>query len=185
LNLLDLAEQYYLITFGVVIGIGLLQGAILGRGIRSRFPSFKKHARIVSSVLLILFLVNAISSILKFAEPAKITLSTLVIPTSPEEIFSLVINLLGIDAGLWTVIGTFITVILIIFLKFADIHQIARYFIFTISCIVLIVALLGKFTDFIPTSFQIMLYAFYQVGITIGIFLITRRKESDVLSEIK
>ena len=63
MNLLDLAEQYYLITFGVVIGIGLLHGAILGRGVRSRFPSFKKHARIVSSILLVLFLVNAISSL--------------------------------------------------------------------------------------------------------------------------
>jgi len=30
-----------------------------------------------------------------------------------------------------------------------------------------------------------MLYVFYQSGITIGIFLITRRKEHDVLSEIK
>jgi len=185
LNILDLAEQYYIITFGVVLGIGLLQGAILGRGIRSRFPSMKKHARAVSGVLLVLFLVNAISSILKFAEPAKLTLSTLTIPTSTEEIFSLIMNLLGVNAGLWTVIGTFITIVLFIFLKFADIHQIARYFIFTISCIVLIVALLGKFTDFIPTSFQITLYAFYQVGITLGIFFITRRRESDVLSEIK
>ncbi len=185
MNILDLAEQYYIITFGVVIGIGLLQGAILGRGIRSRFPSLKKHARAVSSVLLILFLANAISSILKFAEPAKVTLSTLTVPTSAEEVFSLAMNLLGVNAGLWTVIGTFITIVLMIFLKFADIHQIARYFIFTISCIVLIVALLGKFTDFIPTSFQIILYAFYQVGITLGIFLVTRRRESDVLSEIK
>jgi len=30
-----------------------------------------------------------------------------------------------------------------------------------------------------------MLYAFYQSGITMSIFLITRRKEHDVLSEIK
>jgi hypothetical protein len=30
-----------------------------------------------------------------------------------------------------------------------------------------------------------MLYFFYQIGITFGIFFITRRKESDVLSEIK
>ena len=50
---------------------------------------------------------------------------------------------------------------------------------------VLIVSLLGKFTDFVPTTFQIMLYAFYQCGITLGIFFITRRKEHDVLSEIK
>ena len=185
MNVLELAEQNFIIAFAIVVGIGLLQGIIMGKGIRSRFPSLKKHARMASIILLILFAINAVSSILKFAEPAKVTLSTLTIPTSAEEIFLLIINLLGINAGLWTVIGTFITIVLIIFLKFADIHQIARYFIFTISCIVLIVALLGKFTDFIPTSFQITLYAFYQIGITLGIFLITRRRESDVLSEIK
>jgi len=70
-------------------------------------------------------------------------------------------------------------------LRFADIHNIARYFIFILSSIVLIASLLGRFTDFVPTTFQIMLYFFYQIGITLGIFFITRRKESDVLSGIK
>ena len=75
MNILDLAEQNFLITFSVVIGIGLLQGAIMGRGIRSRFPSLKKHARSVSIVLLALFSINAISGVLKFAEPVKISVS--------------------------------------------------------------------------------------------------------------
>jgi len=74
---------------------------------------------------------------------------------------------------------------LIILIRFANIHNIARLFIFVLSSIVLIVSLLGRFTDFVPTTFQIKLYVFYQSGITIGIFLITRRKEHDVLSEIK
>ena len=185
MNILELAEQNFLITFSVVAGIGLLQGAIMGRGIRLRFPSLKRHARGVSLILLLLFLINAISSILKFAEPVKVSVSELVIPTTYEGVLTLVVNLLGINVGVGAVIAIFVSVTLIIFLKFADIHQIVRYFIFVISCIVLVVALLGKFTDFVPTTFQIMLYAFYQVGITIGIFLVTRRKESDVLSEIK
>ena len=185
MNVFDLAEQNFLITFAVVIGIGLLQGAILGRGIRNRFPGLKRHARIVSSSLLLLFSINAIFGILKFAEPIKFSISEFSIPTTTDEAFLLILNLIGVNTGVGTVIATFISVTLIIFLKFADIHNIARYCIFILSSIVLIASLLGKFTDFVPTTFQIWIYAFYQFGITLGIFFITRRKESDVLSEIK
>jgi len=185
LNVFDLAEQNFLITFAVVIGIGLLQGAILGRGIRNRFPGLKRHARIVSSSLLLLFSINAIFGILKFAEPIKFSISEFSIPATTDEAFLLIFNLIGVNTGVGTVIATFISVTLIIFLKFADIHNIARYCIFILSSIVLIASLLGKFTDFVPTTFQIWIYAFYQFGITLGIFFITRRKESYVLSEIK
>ncbi|PXF27192.1 MAG: hypothetical protein CXX67_06475 [Thaumarchaeota archaeon] len=185
MNIFDLAEQNFLITFSVVLGIGLLQGAILGRGIRNRFPSLKRHAQIVSSSLLALFSINAILSVLKFADPIKFSISEFTIPATTDEAFLLVLNLIGVNTGVGTVIATFISVTLIIFLRFADIHNIARYFIFILSSIVLIASLLGKFTDFVPTTFQIMLYVFYQLGITLGIFFITRRKESDVLSGIK
>jgi len=185
LNIFDLAEQNFLITLAAVLGIGLLQGAILGRGIRNRFPSLKRHAQIVSSSLLALFSINVILSVLKFADPIKFSISEFTIPATTDEAFLLVLNIIGVNTGVGTVIATFISVTLIVFLRFADIHNIARYFIFILSSIVLIASLLGKFTDFIPTTFQIMLYAFYQLGITFGIFFITRRKESDVLSEIK
>ncbi len=185
MSIIDLAEQNFLITFAIVIGIGLLQGAVMGRGIRRRFPSFKRHARAASLSLLALFSINAIFSVIKFAEPTKLSMSEFIIPTTTDEAFVLILDLVGINTGVGTVIATFISITLIIFLRFADIPNIARYFIFILSTIVLIVSLLGKFTDFIPTTFQIMLYAFYQFGITLGIFFITRRKESDVLSEIK
>jgi hypothetical protein len=185
LNIFDLAEQNFLITFAAVLGVGLLQGAIMGRGVRNRFPSLKRHAQIVSSSLLVLFSINAILGVLKFADPIKFSVSEFSIPSTTDEAFLLVLNIIGINTGVGTVIATFISVTLIIFLRFADIHNIARYFIFILSSIVLIASLLGKFTDFVPTTFQIMLYFFYQIGITLGIFFITRRKESDVLSEIK
>ena len=185
MNIFDLAEQNFLITFAVVLGIGLLQGAILGRGIRNRFPSIKRHAQIVSSLLLALFSINAILSVLKFAEPIKFSISEFTIPATTDDVLLLIFNLIGVNTGVGTVIATFISVTLIIFLRFANIHNIARYFIFILSSIVLIASLLGKFTDFVPTTFQITLYVFYQLGITLGIFFITRRKESDVLSEIK
>ncbi len=185
MDLLELAEKNFLITFSVVILVGLLQGAIMGKGIRSRFPSLRRHARTASIILLTLFSINAVTSVLKFAEPAKISITEFTVPVTTEEALSLILNLLGINAGLGAVIGIFVSITLIVFLKFADIHQIPRFFIFVISCMVLIVALVGKFTDFVPTTFQITLYAIYQSGITISIFLVTRRKESDVLSEIK
>ena len=185
MNIFELAEQNFLITFATVLGIGLLQGAILGRGIRNRFPSIKKHAQIVSSSLLALFSVNAVFSVLKFADPIKFPISEFTIPATTDEVFLLILNIIGVNTGVGTVIATFISVTLIVFLRFADIHNIARYFIFILSSIVLIASILGRFTDFVPTTFQIMLYFFYQIGITFGIFFITRRKESDVLSEIK
>ena len=185
MNVLDLAAENFLITFTVVLGIGFLQGMIMGRGIRNRFPSIKKHAQLVSSVLLILFSFNAIFSILKFAEPSKFLVSNFTLPATTDEVFSLILNIVGINTGVGTVIAIFISITLIILFRFANIHNIARIFIFILSSIVLIVSLLGRFTDFVPTTFQILLYLFYQSGITIGIFLITRRKEHDALSEIK
>ena len=185
MNIFELAEQNFFVTFAVVLGIGLLQGAIMGRGIRNRFPGLKRHARIVSSSLLAVFSINAIFSVLKFADPAKFSMSEFIIPSTTDEMFSLILNIAGVNTGVGTVIAIFISVTLIILFRFADIHNIARIFIFILSSIVLIVSLLGRFTDFVPTTFQIMLYVFYQSGITIGIFLITRRKEHDVLSEIK
>ena len=185
MNIFDLAEQNFLITFAIVLGIGLLQGAVMGRGIRNRFPSFKRHARAASLSLLALFSVNAIFGVIKFAEPTKFSISEFIMPATTDEAFVLILDLVGINTGVGTVVATFVSITLIIFLRFADIPNIARYLIFILSSIVLVVSLLGKFTDFVPTTFQIFLYAFYQSGITIGIFLITHRKESDVLSEIK
>ncbi len=180
MDILSIAEENFIISFGIVIGIGLIHGAILGRGIRTRFPSLKKHTRIASLVLLTLFLINAVANVIRFATPEKIAVSDLTIPSTPEEGLYLLINILGLNAGLGAVIILFISISLILFFKLANIHKIARYFIFALSVIVLIVALIGRFTDFVPTNFQILTYAFYQFGITVGIFLVTRKKETDL-----
>ena len=108
MNILDLAEQNFLVTFAIVLGIGLLQGAILGRGIRNRFPSFRRHARAVSLSLLALFSVNAGFSVLKFAEPTKLSMSEFIIPTTTDEAFLLILDLVGVNTGVGTVIATFI-----------------------------------------------------------------------------
>ena len=185
LDILQIAEENFLITLGVVFGVGLLQGAILARGIRKRFPKLKKYAKAISIILLILFAINASGNISKFADPSKVEMNGFKIPQTPEGAFTMIVDLLGLNAGVLAVVGIFITISLILIFKFADIPPIARYFIFTISVIVLIVSLLGKFTDYVPTVFQIILYSIYQLGLTIGMFLVMRRKVNDQLEELE
>ena len=185
MDLLQIAEENFLITFGIVWGVGLLQGAILARGIRRKFPKLKKYAKGISIILLILFAINASGNISKFADPSKVSVTEFEIPQTPEGAFTVIIDLLGLNAGVLAVIGIFVTISLILIFKFADISPIARYFIFTISVIVLIVSLLGRFTDYVPTVFQIILYSIYQLGLTIGVFLVMRRKVNDSLEEFE
>ena len=185
MDLLQIAEENFLITFGIVCGVGLLQGAILARGIRRKFPKLKKYAKGISIILLILFAINASGNISKFADPSKVSVTEFEIPQTPEGAFTVIIDLLGLNAGVLAVIGIFVTISLILIFKFADISPIARYFIFTISVIVLIVSLLGRFTDYVPTVFQIILYSIYQLGLTIGVFLVMRRKVKDSLEEFE
>ena len=185
MDLLQIAEENFLITFGIVCGVGLLQGAILARGIRRKFPKLKKYAKGISIILLILFAINASGNISKFADPSKVSVTEFEIPQTPEGAFTVIIDLLGLNAGVLAVIGIFVTISLILIFKFADISPIARYFIFTISVIVLIVSLLGRFTDYVPTVFQIILYSIYQLGLTIGVFLVMRRKVNDSLEEFE
>jgi len=183
LDLLSIAEEHFVISFGISVGIGLMHGAILARGIRNRFPSLKRHARVVSIALLTLFSINASANVIKFATPDKISVSELTVPSTVEEGIDILITILGLNAGLGAVVILFISISLILFFKLADINKIARYFIFTLSVLVLAVALIARFTDFFPTGFQILMYAFYQFGITLGIFLVTRRKDNEDMKE--
>jgi len=185
MNLFEIAEENFLISFAVVLSVGILQGTILGRGVRKRFPGLKRHARVVSFVLLLLFSFNALASVLKFAVPEKLTITNLTVPTTIEEGYTLVISVLGLNAGFVTIVVMFITITIILFLRFAELSKPARYFIFTVSVITVLVAGISRFTDFVPTVFQILMYAIYQVGFTIGIFLVTRRQETDVLPEFE
>ena len=185
LDILQIAEENFLITFGIVFGIGFLQGAILARGIRKKFPKLKKYAKGISLILLVLFAINASGNISKFADPSKISVTGFEIPQTPEGVFTMIVDLLGLNAGVIAVIGIFISLTLILIFKFSDIPPIARYFIFTISVIVLAVSLLGRFTDYVPTVFQIILYSIYQLGLTIGMFLIMRRKVDEQLEKFE
>ena len=185
MDIWELAEQNFLISFGIVLGIGLLQGSILGRGIRRRFPRLKVHAKFVSIILLVLFSINAVANVIKFAFPVKTSFNDFSFPTTADEGLSFVIEFFGLNAGLGMAVAVFVSITLMLFFRFADLPNIARYFVFSLSAIVLLVSLVGRFTDFVPNFFQILLYAFYQLGITLGLFLVTKRKTSDVFSKVK
>ena len=184
MDILQLAEEYYYYTFAVVFSIGLLQGAILARGIRKKFPKLKKYAKGASIIILILFSINAAGNISKFVEPSKVEFTEFVIPETLEGTFLLFIDVLGLNAGVIAVTGIFISITLILLFRFADLNRISRYFIFTISVMVFIIAMLGRFTDYVPSTFQIILYAMYQFGMTLGIFVIMRRRQNDLLDDL-
>ena len=184
LDILQLAEEYYYYTFAIVFAVGLLQGAILARGIRKKFPKLKKYAKGVSIIILILFSINAFGNVSKFAEPSKVEFTEFVIPETSESAFLLLIDVLGLNAGIVTITGIFISLTLILLFRFAELNRLSRYFIFTISVIVFIIALLGRFTDYVPSTFQIILYMMYQLGMTLGIFIIMRRREKDPLENL-
>ena len=185
MDIFYIAEKHFVISIVTILIIGLLQGAILGRGIRNRFPKLKTHARIVSTSLLVLFSVNAVANILKFASPEKVQSDALRTPENIQEGINMAIKVLGFDLGFWSVIAMFVSVILVVFFRFAELPSVARYFIFGLSFIFLLVGIISKFTDFTPSQFQIILYSTYHFGITVAIFFVTRRKETDIFTEIK
>jgi hypothetical protein len=119
LDILQLAEDYYYYTFAVVFAIGLLQGAILARGIRKKFPKLKKYAKGVSIIILILFSINAAGNISKFVEPPKVEFTEFAIPETSESAFLLLINVLGLNAGIVAITGIFISITLILLFRFA------------------------------------------------------------------
>ncbi len=174
-DILGIAEENHLASLGVVLAVGIIQGAILGRGIRARFPRLKAHARAVSLVLLVLLAANAIAGVARFAVPDKISLFDMAVPASAGEGISLVLGILGLNTGLGATIIVFVSITLVLVFRFARLPRAARYFVFGISVVMAAVFLLARFTDYVPTGFQVMLYASYQAGITIGVFVVTRR----------
>ena len=183
--LLEIIENNILIICALVALIGFIQGGILARGIRKRFPKLKKHARSVSVFFLVLFIINAVSNIVKFATPSKIITQEMTIPSTVDELMTVIVKILGLDAGLITATTIFITITLFLIFRFAEINALQRYFLFTISVVVILLAFLGKFTSFVPNEFQIISYSFYQFGLAFGVYIISKRKMADPFDEIK
>jgi len=156
-------------------GIGIFQGIILGRAILVRFPRLQNRVKTVSISLFIIFLVNAILSVPRFASPEKIDLSNVSAGSTGEVISSLFL-IFGMNTGFLTVLAISVTVMTFVLLKYTNIHGIAKAFVFFFSALILLLTGLSRFTDLTPSTFEVLLYFLYQLGITIGILAGTIRK---------
>ena len=166
---------FSIIAVFCVFGIGLFQGIILGRAVLLRFPRLQHHVKTVSFSLFVLFLINAILSVPRFASPKKIDLSNL--SEIPSDAFvSTLFLIFGTSTGFLTVLAISVTVMTFILLKFTQFHGITKGFIFFFTLLLLLLTGLSRFTDLTPSSFEVLLYFLYQLGITIGILTGTIRK---------
>ena len=156
-------------------GIGLFQGIILGRAILVRFPRLQNHVKTVSVTMFVLFLTNAILSVPRFASPEKITLSNLS-ANSPGEFASSLFLIFGMNTGFLTVLAISVTVMSFVLLKFTNLNGITKGFVFVFSALILVLTAVSRFTDLTPSTFEVLLYFLYQLGITIGILMGSIRK---------
>lgn len=166
---------FSIITILSAFGIGLSQGIILGRAILIRFPRLQNHIKTVSLSLFAIFLVNAILSVPRFASPEKITLSELSV-NGPVDVLSSLFLIFGMNTGFLTVLALSVTVMTFVILKFTNLSGIVKSFVFFFSILLLIFTGISRFTDLTPSTFEVLLYFLYQLGITIGILFGTIRK---------
>ena len=85
-----------------VFGIGIIQGIILGRSILVRFPRLQHHLKKVSVTLFVLFLINAILSVPRFASPEKIDIFNLPAGNAGDIASSLFL-IFGMNTGFLTI----------------------------------------------------------------------------------
>lgn len=176
-DLLGIAEEYYIVTFLIIAGVGFLQGAIISRGIRRRFPSVRAHTRIVSIILLIVFGANAIFSSVQFATLEAIELE--VVTNSNDIIGAIISNIsqvFGIDGQFWSMLAILVTMILMLVFKLAELSKPARYFMLVIGIATLLAVLVGRFGAYDPTIFHVVMYSLYHVGLVAGVYLVMRKK---------
>ena len=179
--LIPIVAEYFndpliqLIVILSTVVIGLSQGFFLGRAILLRFPRLQNHLKTVSVSLFILFLINTVLSVPRFQSPEKIDITNLAV-TNPNELVSTVFLIFGMNTGFLTVLAFSIMVMTFVILKVTNLHGIVKGFVFFFSSLLLIFTALSRFTDLTPSSFEVLLYFLYQLGVTIGILLGTIRK---------
>ena len=175
--LVDVFQDPIFSTIAVLsaFGIGLFQGIILGRAILVRFPRLQNHVKTVSVSLFVVFLINALLSVPRFASPEKIDLSNLSASSTGEAV-SILFLIFGMNTGFLTVLAISVTVMTFVLLKFTNLNGIVKSFVFFSSAMLLIFTAISRFTDLTPSAFEVLLYFLYQLGITIGILIGSIRK---------
>ena len=176
---------FSLIGILVAFAIGVLQGIILGKAILLRFPRIQNNLKKVSISLFVLFLINAILSVPRFASPEKIDLSSISQATSSGEVASIIFLILGINTGFLAVLAISVTVMTLILLKMSPIHGVSKGFVIFFSILILALTSLSRFTDLTPSTFEVFLYFLYHLGLTIGILAGTIRKVKPKKPDLK
>ncbi len=114
-------------------------------------------------------------SVPRFASPEKIDLTN-ISSNSSLEITSIVFLVFGVNTGFLTVLALSVTVMTFVLLKFTQLHGVLKIFVFFFSVLILVLTGISRFTELTPSTFEVLLYFLYQLGITIGILIGTMRK---------
>ena len=97
MDILAVVQEHAIESALTVLVVGILQGAVLARGVRNRFPKLKRHTRTVSAVFLILLTISAAINVV-FANPEKYEF---VMPDNfTGETLAAVFSLIGLDGSL-------------------------------------------------------------------------------------
>ena len=123
-------------------------------------------------------------SVPRFASPEKIDLAN-ISSNSSLEITSIVFLIFGVNTGFLTVLALSVTVMTFVLLKFTQLHGVLKIFVFFFSVLILVLTGISRFTELTPSTFEVLLYFLYQLGITIGILLGTMRKVKPKKPDLK
>jgi hypothetical protein len=166
--ILEYAEALLPLTVLIVVGIGLMQGWIVGSAIVERFPRLTYHARMASILLLALFSLNAIGNVLRFMYPNKIHMPLLF--SSDQSSLGRMIDL----SNPLTLLTLSLTMLMFALLSMIRVRDYKRYFLLVMSIVMAFITSALIFSDYKPTQFEVMLYSLYQAGIVGGAFIGTR-----------
>ncbi|MFN4337098.1 MAG: hypothetical protein ACK4FV_05915 [Candidatus Nitrosocaldus sp.] len=172
---IERAEALAPLTYAIVIGIGATQGLIIGEAIVERFPRLTLHARVASIALFTLFALNAVVNVIRFISPKKIHTPPIL---NGSEGFAMISKFIDISNP--TTLLTFsISILVFALLSMLRIRDYRRSFLLVISIVMVFVTSALIFSDYIPSEFEVLLYALYQAGIVGGVALGTRRQFSN------
>ena len=158
----------------VVLGIGLVQGGVISKALRSKFPRLKKRAKFFSLALLALFGTNAVFSVTSFASPTKI--SGIDSPLETGDFGAWAMSALGLNGGFLSMLSISVTIIIFVLMRLVKLGTKSRYFVLTVSVSVLVINIFYRLSEVVPDFYQIMFYVVYQVGVAGGVFLVASRE---------
>ncbi|HKX81745.1 MAG TPA: hypothetical protein VJL54_05765 [Nitrososphaera sp.] len=168
------ATAAFAVIMAVVLGIGLVQGGVISKALRARFPRLKQHGKFFSLALLALFGINAIFSATSFASPTK--MSGFDNPLETGDFGAWAMSALGLNGGFLSMLSISVTIIIFVLMRFVKLGTKSRYFVLTVSVSVLVINIFYRLSEVVPDFYQIMFYVVYQVGVAAGVFLVASRE---------